>query len=494
MTFRLQNTLNRRKETFEPLVPGKVGMYVCGVTVYDYCHVGHARVCVVFDVVQRVIRKLGHDLIYVRNFTDVDDKIIKRAAERGEPIGELTERFIAAFYEDMDALDCERPDLEPRVSEHIPEIIAMVEQIVAREHGYAVDSEHAGQDVYFSVASLPTYGALSGRKQDDNTDGASDRVDFDGRKRNQADFALWKAAKPGEPYWDSPWGPGRPGWHIECSAMSCKHLGTTFDIHCGGRDLIFPHHENEIAQAEAASGEKFVRYWMHNGFVNVDSEKMSKSLGNFFTVREVLARFHPQVLRFFLLTTHYGHPINFSDRQLEEASRRVLSIYEKLAAADEVIARKGANRQGPEPDAFVRARAELMDALSDDFNTPRALAALSEPARILGAGLLKPKKNLDRIRAGRAFFAEASQVLGLFQHTPAQVVDEIVEGLRERLLPAGGELRQTVERLVVERTQARAAKDWPRSDALRDELQAMGVEVRDSPTGTVWRPQMGENA
>jgi cysteinyl-tRNA synthetase len=464
------------------------------VTVYDYCHVGHARVCVVFDVVQRVIRKLGHDLLYVRNFTDVDDKIIKRAAERGEPIGELTERFIQAFYQDMDALDCQRPDIEPRVSDHIPEIIAMVEQIVARGHGYAVDGEGEGKDVYFSVRSLPTYGALSGRKQEDNTDGASDRVGFDERKQDQADFALWKGVKAGEPSWPSPWGPGRPGWHIECSAMACKHLGTTFDIHCGGRDLIFPHHENEIAQAEAASGEPFVRHWMHNGFVNIDSEKMSKSLGNFFTVRDVLARFHPQVLRFFLLTTHYGHPINFSDHQLEETTRRVLAIYEKLAAADAVLETRGVAMEGPEPAVTIEARNELMAALSDDFNSARALAALSEPVRVLGAALLKPKKNLEKIRATRAFFRDAAEVLGLFQHPPAEVVEAIVEGLRERLLPAGSEGRLTVERLVQERTAARAARDWPLSDALRDELQAMGVEVRDGAGGTVWRPQIGDSA
>ena len=492
MTLRLNNTLTRSKETFEPLVPGKVGMYVCGVTVYDYCHVGHARFCVVFDVVQRVIRKLGYDLTYVRNFTDVDDKIIKRAAERGEPIGELTERFIQAFYEDMDALDCERPDIEPRVSEHMDDIITMVGQIVARDHGYVVEGEGEGSDVYFSVRSLPAYGALSGRKQEDNTDGASDRVDFDARKQDQADFALWKAAKPGEPAWDSPWGPGRPGWHIECSAMSCKHLGTTFDIHAGGRDLIFPHHENEIAQAEAASGQQFVRHWLHNGFVNVDSEKMSKSLGNFFTVRDVLQRYHPQVLRFFLLTTHYGHPINFSDRQLDEATRRVLAFYERLAAADAVIATRGAELQGEEPAVFTTARTALMEALSDDFNTPRALAALSEPLRHLSAALLKPGKQLHTIRAARAFFAEASPLLGLFHHPPARVVDEIVEGVRERLMPTGSEQRAAVERMVDERATARIEKDWARSDALRDELAAMGVEVRDTPTGTVWRPQLGE--
>ena len=501
--IRITNTLSRQKEPLRTRTPGRLGLYVCGVTVYDYSHVGHARVYIVFDVVQRTARRLGLDVTYVRNFTDVDDKIILRARQNGESTEALTQRMIAAFHADMDALDCERPQIEPRVTTHMAEIVAMIGEIIARGHGYVVPGEAqadgaTAQDVYFDVQTFPDYGALSGRSQEDNADGASERVQHDGRKRTQADFALWKSAKPGEPFWPSPWGNGRPGWHIECSAMACKHLGENFDVHCGGKDLVFPHHENEIAQARAANGQGFAGQWMHNGFVTIDSEKMSKSLGNFFTIRDVLARFHPQVLRYFLLTAHYTHPLNFSDKALEDAQKRVVSIYEKLAAADALLLARGQAANvapaGPEPTAVAAARAELHEALSDDFNTPRALAALSEPITLLGAALEKPKAagGLELIAHLRHFLREASGWLGLFQHPPAEVVAAIVAQSRDRLFPAGSAALAGVEQLLVDRQVARAAKDWARADQVREALAAAGVEVRDTPAGTVWRPRVGD--
>ncbi len=508
MQLRIYNTLTKQKELFEPRIEGAISLYVCGVTVYDYSHVGHARVYVFFDVVQRALRAMGYHVRYVRNFTDVDDKIIRRALENREDCGSLTTRFIAAFHDDMRALDCEDPDVEPLVTTHIPEIVEMIEQIVARGHAYVVPSEYAStdstatnHDVYFDVARFPAYGALSGRSQDDNQDGASDRVSHDARKRSQADFALWKAAKPGEPQWDSPWGKGRPGWHIECSAMSCKHLGQDFDLHGGGKDLIFPHHDNEIAQSKAANGGGFAHGWMHLGFLTIDSEKMSKSLGNFFTIRDVLARFHPQALRFFLLTTHYLHPQNFSDKALEEATRRVLGVYEKLAAADAVLAGRQPTGNGvlvptigEEPSLVTESRRELLEALADDFSTPRALAALSEPMNALGAALLKPKAagNLEIISHVRALAAQAGQLLGVFQHDPATIVAQILEGARQRLFPQGSDTLEQVEALLQARAQARLDKDWGRADELRGQLAQLGVEIRDSKDGSTWRPLLAE--
>jgi len=487
--IRLTNTLTRQKEVFQPLVAGQVSMYVCGVTVYDHCHVGHARVYVVFDVIARALRQLGYLVRYVRNFTDVDDKIIARALKNGESCDALTERFIAAFHDDMDRLGCHRPDLEPRVTTHLCEIVAMVEQIIARGHAYAVAGEHGGADVYFDVDSFPAYGALSGRAQDDNQAGASERVGHDPRKRSQADFALWKSAKPGEPAWPSPWGLGRPGWHIECSAMSCRHLGDAFDLHGGGKDLVFPHHENELAQSKAANGGAFARYWLHNGFVTIDSEKMSKSLGNFFTIRDVLARFHPQVLRYYLLTAHYTQPLNFSDKSLEDATRRVLYICEKLARARAL----GAPVAGAPVEAVEAAKAEIDAALCDDFNTPRALAALSEPIALLARALDKPKapESARTIAAVQTLFERAGAVLGLFDHPEATALAILVQA-RERLFPPGSPALAEVEAAVAARSEARAAKDWARADEWRQRLAGLGVELRDSRDGTEWRPALHE--
>ncbi|MBM4345675.1 MAG: cysteine--tRNA ligase [Deltaproteobacteria bacterium] len=491
--IRLTNTLARQKQPFEPLVPGQIGMYVCGVTVYDYCHVGHARVYVVFDVILRALQRLGYRVRYVRNFTDVDDKIIARAQKNGESCEALTERFIAAFHEDMDRLGCQRPDEEPRVTTHMAEIVSMVQTIIDRGHAYAVAGEFGGQDVYFSVDAFPAYGALSGRSQSDNQAGASERVAEDPRKRNQADFALWKSAKPGEPAWDSPWGAGRPGWHIECSAMSCKHLGPAFDLHGGGKDLVFPHHENELAQSKAANDAEFARYWLHNGFVTIDSEKMSKSLGNFFTIRDVLARFHPQVLRYYLLTAHYTQPLNFSDKALEEATRRVLYVSERLAQAEEILSRSGLMECPPCAPAQALLD-EALDALADDFNTPKVLAVLAELMTLLTPAMAKPKvsENVATIARVHEVVQQLGHVLGLFWPSPAGLAAEIVESARTRLFPPESEQLAWVERLVAERTAARTGKDFSRADELRQELLRGGVEIRDTRDGTVWRPSLGE--
>ena len=502
MQLRIYNTLTRQKEDFAPNEPGKASVYVCGITPYDYSHCGHARVYVVFDVVCRALVRLGYDVKYVRNFTDVEDKIIRRAQENGEAFDALAERFIAAYHDDMNRLGCNRPDVEPRVTTHMPEIMSMIEDIIARGHAYVVDGDPGseirsdseklqGRDVYFHVDSFSEYGLLSRRLHEDNADGASERVLHDARKKDQRDFALWKAAKPGEPAWPSPWGQGRPGWHIECSAMACKHLGTTFDLHGGGKDLVFPHHENEIAQARAANGGAFSKGWMHVGFLTLDAEKMSKSTGNFFTIRDVLARFHPQVLRYFLLTAHYLHPLNFSDKAMDEANRRVLYVYEKLAAADALLAGRDV-KAGLEPAQVTQARADLLDALCDDFHTPRALAGLSEIVQALGTAVEKPKVagNVELAWHLRAFFREAAGLLGVFDQDATAMVEVIVESARDRLFPAGSERLAWVETSIAQREAARAAKEWRQADELRDALMGGGVELRDGREGTTWRPQL----
>lgn len=480
-----------------PAAPPAVRMYVCGVTVYDYCHIGHARCYVAFDVVQRTLRKRGFELTYVRNFTDVDDKIIRRAAELGEDPRALSSRFIDAFHQDMGALGVEKADLEPRVTDHIPEIVRFIEELVAKEHAYLVPGEYeaGSSDVYFAIDAFPGYGKLSGRQADDNQAGASERVEVDTRKRNPMDFALWKSAKPGEISWNSPWGMGRPGWHIECSVMSCKHLGASFDLHGGGKDLVFPHHENELAQSEAHNDAPFVRYWLHNGFVNIDEEKMSKSLGNFFTIREVLKHYHPQVLRYFLLGTHYRSPINYSTKNLDDATTRVLYIYESLQRADVFLAQRGLTGELVKGVRVVdKALAEIIDALEDDFNTARALGALAEPLKALGDAMTRPKDPHchKTVQAVRGLFTELAGYLGVFGDEPATIVEAIVESARERLFPSGSDVRADIERMVTARVEARVARDWARSDALRAELVALGVELRDTKEGTLWRPVLAE--
>jgi len=489
MTLRVYNTLSAGKEEFVPLEPGKVGMYVCGVTVYDHCHIGHARANVVFDVIYRYLRYLGYDVTYVRNYTDIDDKIINRALKEGVPFNEISERFIAEFDRDMARLGLALPTHQPKATEHIAEIIDIVRTLVSKGVAY-----QAGGDVYFCVERFDGYLKLSRRNLEEMQAGA--RIEVDERKRHPMDFALWKEAKPGEPFWDSPWGQGRPGWHIECSAMSMKYLGNTFDIHGGGKDLIFPHHENEIAQSEAATGRPFVKYWLHNGFVNINAEKMSKSLGNFFTIKEVLEKYDSEVLRFFLLSAHYRSPLDFSDQNLTEAETGMERIYKALAGIDEALSGGAATVEASSP--LVEAIEELRDkevsfltrfgeAMDDDFNTALALGNVFDLVR--GANRVLAEGG-GKDEGGRAFLASARKdirelggVLGIFTSEPAAYFVRI-KGRKVAELAIAPE---EIERLIAERTAARTAKDFKRSDEIRDDLLARGIVLLDGPQGTAWK-------
>ena len=454
------NSLNRRKEIFTPIEPGKVRMYVCGMTVYDHCHVGHARVMVVFDVVLRWLRAQGYAVTYVRNITDIDDKIIRRAQERGEPPTALTGRYIAAMHEDSAALGILPPTAEPRATAHIPEILAMIETLIARGFAYAADNG----DVYYSVAAFPGYGKLSGKDPADLRAGA--RVEIGESKRDPLDFALWKSAKPGEPAWESPWGPGRPGWHIECSAMSTCTLGNQFDIHGGGADLQFPHHENEIAQSEGATGEPFVRVWMHNGFVRVNEEKMSKSLGNFFTVREILQRYRPEEVRYFILTSHYRSPLNYDDEHLSNARAALTRLYTALRGLP-----------AAEPAGGETFRERFLAAMDDDFNTPVALSVLFDLVREINR--VRPH---DEQAAGGlgAELRALGETLGLVQ-------GDADSYLRGGAPGEGTDADARIDALIAERLAARQAKRWAEADRIRDELAAAGIVLEDGPGGTTWR-------
>ncbi len=480
MSVRVYNTLTRQKEELAPLVPGKVGMYVCGPTVYDMAHVGHARSCVAFDLIVRHLRR-RFDVNYVRNYTDVDDKIIKRANELGQESTEVSERYIKEFKSDMASLGNAEPDHEPKVTEHIEDIVHLIERVIANGKGYAVEG-----DVYYAVESFEGYGKLSGRKLDDMEAGA--RVEVDERKRNPMDFALWKSAKPGEPWWESPWGKGRPGWHIECSAMSSQYLGETLDIHGGGKDLIFPHHENEIAQSEGAQGCCYVKTWMHNGFVNIDNEKMSKSLGNFFTVREVLEKFDGQTIRFYLSSTHYRSPINFSDHALKEADGRLKYLYETLSRLKKVLGeargREGSDGEFRDP-AVANIVTRFEEAMDDDFNTAKALADLSEIFKLINEILDRPgdeETDLRTLRAVDAALTDVGGSLGLFVEDPDTVLERMASRRHTELTvdPA------LIEKLIVERAEARVNKDYQRSDEIRDQLKDLGVVLKDAGGETTW--------
>lgn len=488
MALRVYNTLSGKKEEFQPLVPGKVGMYVCGVTVYDYCHIGHARANIVFDIVYRYLQYSHYDVTYVRNYTDVDDKIIARANERGLTSQQLSEEFIKAFDEDMAALGLRRPTHEPKATEHMAQIIALVELLIAKGLAY----ESAG-DVYYSVDKFSSYLKLSKRNMDEMQAGA--RIAPGEQKRNPMDFALWKAAKPGEPCWTSPWGEGRPGWHIECSAMSSTLLGTTFDIHGGGRDLIFPHHENEIAQSEGASGKPFVKYWLHNGFVNVNQEKMSKSLGNFFTIRDILQKYDPEVVRFFVLTAHYRSPIDFSDQNLEESRLGLTRFYEALAQIDKVLEKVAEEVESavvPEPLAEPVERLGTLEerfrnAMDDDFNTAQAIGHMFDAVRASNRILAEGDALNGHLRAvlskGRDDLLRLGEVLGLFASQPQAWLNRSAQ---EGLVDAGVSAEE-IEGLIVERREARANRDFARADQIRDELAAKGVQLLDGPEGTTWK-------
>jgi cysteinyl-tRNA synthetase len=477
--IRIHNSMTGGKQPLQPIIPGQVRMYVCGMTVYDYIHIGHSRMLMAFDMVSRYLRYRGLEVTYVRNITDIDDKIIKRAAENGEPIDAVTARSIQAMDEDTAALGLTRPDFEPRATQYVPNIIAMIGQLIDRGYAYVA----ADGDVLYAVAKFEGYGKLSGKRLADLRAGA--RVEVDEGKRDPLDFVLWKHAKPGEPAWDSPWGAGRPGWHIECSAMSTAILGTHFDIHGGGMDLKFPHHENEIAQSCAANGDRFANIWMHNGFVNIDDEKMSKSLGNFFTVREVLPKLrHPEVLRYFILSSHYRGPINYSLEQLEQADSALLRIYTALRDLPVVAAAESGHS--------VRFR-EVMD---DDFNTPEAIAVLQNMTREVNSA--KAAGQEAKAAALGAELRSLGSVLGLVQVKPEEYLklastttraESAHQGVAE---PSGsyaaGMTDAEIDRQIAARLAARKAKNWAESDRIRDDLAKAGVILEDKPGGTTsWR-------
>jgi cysteinyl-tRNA synthetase len=473
MALRLFNTLTRRKEDFVPLRAGEARIYVCGVTVYDLCHIGHARSAIVFDVVTRYLRFKGLRVTFVKNFTDVDDKIIKRANDEGESPGVIAERYIAEYRRDMAAIGVRPADVEPRATEHLAEMIALTARLVERGAAYVVEG-----DVYFAVRSFPAYGALSGKNIEHLEAGA--RVEIDERKRDPLDFALWKAAKPGEPAWESPWGRGRPGWHIECSAMAMRYLGEGFDVHGGGEDLIFPHHENEIAQSEAATGNPFVHYWMHNGFVNLGAEKMSKSLGNTLTIRDLVRRHDPQALRLYLLGTHYRHPVEYSDERITEAARALA----RLTSLEAEVARLVTGEPSPvERDDQLRGevaahRARFEAAMDDDFNTPQALGVLFDLARLLYAAR-------DRVAGGSAGAGDVVAGVGELR-TLARVLG-LLEGPGREEGALESELRVQVEALMEQRQAARSRRDFAEADRLRAALTRLGVLVEDKPGGTTWK-------
>jgi cysteinyl-tRNA synthetase len=475
--LKIYNTLTRRKQDFVPIEPGRVRMYVCGMTVYDYCHLGHARFMVVFDMVQRWLRDCGFELTYVRNITDIDDKIIRRAVENGETIGELTARFIDYMDEDVAALGVQKPDHEPRATQHIDGMLDMIKTL--QDTGLAYQA--ASGDVNYAVRKFPGYGKLSGKTLDEMR--AGERVEADPSKRDPLDFVLWKQAKEGEPAWASRWGRGRPGWHIECSAMSCKLLGAHFDIHGGGQDLQFPHHENEIAQSEGAHGGIFVNYWMHNGFVRVDDEKMSKSLGNFFTIREVLKQYDAEVVRYFILRAHYRSPINYSDNHLNDAKGALTRLYTAL---------KNVPPQAMTVDWNDAYAGRFRAAMDDDFNTPEAMAVLFELAAdanrsksAMTSGLLKalggtlgllgqdPTEFLQGRAASAAARLEPPEAMGTGQasvSTPSTAVG-----------------RDQIEQMIADRAAAKRGKNYAEADRIRKDLLAAGIVLEDTPQGTTWR-------
>jgi cysteinyl-tRNA synthetase len=460
--LKIHNTLTRRKEEFKPIRPGQVGMYVCGMTVYDYCHIGHARVMVVFDCVQRWLRASGYALTYVRNITDIDDKIIRRAVENGETIGALTGRFIAAMDEDAAALGVQKPDHEPRATRYVPQMLNMIGKLESKGLAYRAQDD----DVNFSVRDFPAYGALSGKSLDDLR--AGERVEIGSAKRDPLDFVLWKSAKPDEPAetrWESPWGVGRPGWHIECSAMGASLLGESFDIHGGGADLQFPHHENEIAQSEGAHGNRFVNVWMHNGFVRVDDEKMSKSLGNFFTIREVLARYDAEVVRFFILRAHYRSPLNYSDAHLDDARAGLVRLYTALKAAPPAATAAPTIATIDWDTPYAQRFREAMD---DDFNTPVAVAALFDLAGEIN-------RTGDAAVAGQ--LRALAGLLGLLERDPGAFLKQGADGDAD-----------AIEASIAERAAAKKARDFARADAIRADLLARGIVLEDKPGGvTEWR-------
>jgi cysteinyl-tRNA synthetase len=486
MTVSIYNTKSGKKEPFSPLEKDHIKLYVCGITAYDYCHIGHARSTLVFDMIVRYLRYRGFKVTYIRNFTDIDDKIIKRAQEQHTTTEELANRFIEAFHEDMKNLGNEPPTLEPRATEHIPEIISMIEELIDKGFAYEVQG-----DVYFKVDRFADYGSLSGRNLEDMLAGA--RISINEQKQNPMDFALWKSSKPGEPVWDSPWGAGRPGWHIECSAMSRKFLGDTFDIHGGGKDLIFPHHENEIAQSEASSGKPFVATWIHHGFVTIKDEKMSKSLGNFLTIREILEKYPAEVLRFFVFSTHYRTPLDFSETAMQDAETGLARLYTCLAETAKLPAhgdphrapaagKKNAGKINSLVDRFVKA-------MDNDFNSAQALGHIFEVVKVLNTirqslPATPAESDLALLHASAKSIRELAGIMGLLQQDPVAYIKDKQEKTMSRL-----DIGQAaIESLISDRKIAREQKNWPRADEIRDILLHHKIEIKDEADGsTSWQ-------
>ena len=484
MPVKIYNTLTRKKDLLQPIEPGHVKLYVCGITSYDYCHIGHARSALAFDMIVRYLRYRGYKVTYIRNFTDIDDKIIKRAMEQGTTTEELANRFIDEFYTDMDRLGIERPDMEPKATEHIQEMIDLINELIRKDMAYP-----AGGDVYYSVNSFPGYGKLSGRNLEDMQAGA--RISINENKNNPMDFVLWKASKPGEPSWESPWGPGRPGWHIECSAMSRKYLGDTFDIHGGGQDLIFPHHENELAQSEGANDKPFVKMWIHHGFVTIRDEKMSKSLGNFLTIRDILDHYHPEVLRFFIFSTQYRNPLDFSQETMQDAMAGLDRLYECVAAVENLPG-TSSDDAAPVTGGKDRKKLESMEerfqkAMDNDFNTAQAQGIFFETAKILNKILRQlpetpAREDAELLLSTSATLKKLAGIMGLLQEDAG----EYLAAKKAAMLAEIDINEEEIQTLIQERNQAREAKDWARSDAIRDRLLKQGIELKDGPEGTGW--------
>lgn len=471
MAIKIYNTLSRQKEPLEPLEPGKVRMYMCGPTVYDYFHIGNARPFILFDVFRRYLKYRGFEVTFVTNLTDIDDKIIKKASEEQTSAAAVAEKYAKAFFEDANRLGIHRADAYPRATEHIPDIIALIQKLIQNGMAYQVNG-----DVYYSVEKFASYGKLSGKKIEELESGA--RVEVDPRKKNPLDFALWKAAKPGEPYWDSPWGKGRPGWHIECSVMSTKYLGESFDIHAGGVDLVFPHHENEIAQSEGATGKPWVKYWMHNGFLNIEGEKMSKSLGNFFTAREILEQYHPAVIRMFFLLKHYRSPINFSQERIREAQNALERIVTTLDRIDATLANQTLDERMTTPslsETIDQIKAEFLKEMDDDFNSAGAMAKLFDlirEANLILANFSPGIADLLTLKKIKDIIVEFDSFLGILSFRDAMKVTVHED--------------QLIEILIQVRNKLRAEKIWKLADYIRDELARLGIELKDQPDKTIW--------
>jgi cysteinyl-tRNA synthetase len=475
MGIRVYNTFSGKKEEFKPVQEGKVKLYLCGVTVYDHCHIGHARSAIVFDVMYRYFLAKGYEVVFVKNFTDIDDKIIKKSQIEGIDWKDVASKYISSFYEDMDALHILRPTHEPRATEHIEDMIALIDTLINKGVAYKVNG-----DVYFSVESYKGYGELSGRNLDEMMAGA--RVEIDEKKKNPLDFALWKSSKEGEPKWPTPFGEGRPGWHIECSAMSAKYLGLPFDIHGGGKDLVFPHHENERAQTESATGERFANYWLHNGFVNIEKEKMSKSIGNIMLIKDFIKEYHPEVLRLFFLSTHYRNPIDYNQKSIEDTNNALYRLYYTLERVDEL------KKYGPiEPKAYGEAEElekRYYEAMDDDFNTALALSYVFELSKMINKLLDDdPKINTQFVLFTNRLFLSLANTIGLLLDDLASFTS--TEKMRH--LIRIGLTQDALEKMIVERSQARKNKDYKTGDEIRNALSSMGILLQDSPKGTEWR-------